>query len=187
MATSNDFRTGMIIKMAGRLYSIVEFQHVKPGKGGAFVRSKLKDIEKGKVIDKTFRAGEKVETVTVTKKHVQYTYSTGTDFVFMDSETYEEIYVPESLIGDKKYYLIEGDNYDFSFCEEENRILEIILPIFVELKVIDSEPGIKGNTATNATKPAKLESGMTIQVPIFVKEGDILKIDTRTDQYVERV
>jgi elongation factor P len=185
MADTSDFRNGLIIKFRNDLYSIVEFQHVKPGKGGAFVRSTLKNLKTGKVLDNTFRAGEGVEIVRVERRKYQYLYRESNFLVCMDNDTYEQINVQIELFGDGVSYLKESEEVDILFNGEE--IINVEIPIFVSLKVVETEPGFRGDTATGATKPAKLETGVTVNVPLFINEGDILKIDTRTGGYVERM
>jgi len=185
MADTSDFRNGLIIKFKNDLYSIIDFQHVKPGKGGAFVRSTLKNLKSGKVIDNTFRAGEKVETVRVERKKYQYLYREGGSLICMDNETFEQINVPVELFGDVVGYLKESEEVNILFNRSE--IISVEAPIFATLKVIETEPGFKGNTATGAFKPAKLETGATINVPLFIDTGNTLKVDTRTGEYVERV
>src|SRR3989304_7487732 len=164
MADTSDFRNGLIIKFKNDLYSIVEFQHVKPGKGGAFVRSMLKNLKTGKVLDNTFRAGEKVEVVRVERKKYQYLYRDGESLVCMDNETFEQINIPIGLFGDGVGYLKESEEVDILFNGSE--IISVETPIFAELKVVETEPGFKGNTATGAVKPAKLETGAIINVPL---------------------
>ncbi len=186
MADTSDFRNGLIIKFKGDLYSIVEFQHVKPGKGGAFVRTTLKNLRTGRVLDNTFRAGEKVETVRVERRKYQYLYRDGESLVVMDNETYEQINIPVELFDGGEKYLKEGEEVEI-LVDDNEQIVTVEIPITVQLKVIETEPGFKGNTATNAMKPAKLETGTTVQVPLFINEGDILKIDTRKGEYLERV
>jgi elongation factor P len=186
MADTSDFRNGLIIKFKNGLYTIVEFQHVKPGKGGAFVRTKLKNLKTGQVLDNTFRSGESVEVVRVERRKYQYLYRDGSGFVLMDNDTYEQITVPEDMVGDAKRFLKEGAELELLVDDSEN-IITIEPPIFVELEVVETEPGFKGDTATNVLKPAKLETGATIQVPLFINEGDLLKVDTRTGEYVERL
>jgi len=185
MADTSDFRNGLIIKFKNDLYSIVEFQHVKPGKGGAFVRSMLKNLKTGKVLDNTFRAGEKVEVVRVERKKYQYLYRDGESLVCMDNETFEQINIPIGLFGDGVGYLKESEEVDILFNGSE--IISVETPIFAELKVVETEPGFKGNTATGAVKPAKLETGAIINVPLFIDVDDLLKVDTRSGNYVERV
>lgn len=185
MADTSDFKTGLIIKFKNDLYSIVDFQHVKPGKGGAFVRSTLKSITSGKVLDNTFRAGESIDIVRVERRKYQYLFREGDFLVCMDNETYEQINVPIELFGDGVNYLKESEEIDILF--DGTTIINVEIPIFIELKVVETEPGFKGNTATGATKPAKLETGATINVPLFINSDDVLKVDTRTGEYVERV
>ena len=185
MADTSDFRNGLIIKFKNDLYSIVEFQHVKPGKGGAFVRSTLKNLKTGKVLDNTFRAGEGVEVVRVERRKYQYLYREGNFLVCMDNDTFEQINIPIEFFGDGVDYLKESEEVDILFNGEE--IINVEIPIFVNLKVIETEPGFRGDTATGATKPAKVETGATVNVPLFINEGDMLKIDTRVGEYVERV
>jgi len=185
MADTSDFRNGLIIKFKNDLYSIVEFQHVKPGKGGAFVRSTLKNLKTGKVLDNTFRAGESVETVRVERRKYQYLYREGDFLVCMDNETYEQINVPIDLFGDGIKFLKESEEVEILFNGEE--IINVEVPIFAYLKVTETEPGFKGNTATGALKPATLETGSIVNVPLFIDVNDLLKVDTRTGEYVERV
>ena len=185
MADTSDFRNGLIIKFKNDLYTITEFQHVKPGKGGAFVRTTLKNLKSGKVLDNTFRAGEKVDVVRVERKKYQYLYRDGDSLVCMDNETYEQINVPVQLFGDSVNFLKESEEVEILFNGSE--IISVDTPIFAVLKVVETEPGFKGNTATGAVKPAKLETGVTINVPLFINVDDVLKVDTRTGEYVERV
>jgi elongation factor P len=185
MADTSDFKNGLIIKFKNDLYTIVEFQHVKPGKGGAFVRSTLKNLKNGKVLDNTFRAGEKVDTVRIERKKYQYLYREGDSLVCMDNETFEQINVPADMFGDGVGYLKESEEVDILFNGSE--IISVVAPVFAILKVIETEPGFKGNTATGALKPAKLETGVTVNVPLFINADDMLKVDTRTGDYVERV
>ena len=164
---------------------IVQFLHVKPGKGGAFVRTKLKNIVTGQVMDVTFRGGEKLTTVRVEKHRMQYLYDEGDSFVFMNADTYEQIFLLRELIAEEMSFIKEGTMVDLTFIGDE--VIGISPPLFVELEVTESEPGVRGNTATGATKPATLETGHNVNVPLFVDIGDRLKIDTRTGEYVERV
>ena len=175
----------MVINFKDNLFVIVEFQHVKPGKGGAFVRTKLKNVRTGHVIDNTFRSGEKVEEVRIEKKKMEYLYNDGTHFVVMDPETYAQIELNEELIGESKFFMKE--NTEIALFQTEDEIIYIELPTTVNLEVVECEPGVKGNTATNVSKHAVLESGLEVQVPLFINKGDTLKIDTRTGQYIERV
>jgi elongation factor P len=185
MADTSDFRNGLIIRYKNDLYTIIEFQHVKPGKGGAFVRTTLKNLKSGKVLDNTFRSGESVDVVRVERRKYQYLYRDGEFLVCMDQDTYEQINVPVDFIGDGIDYLKESEEVEILFDKES--IITVDIPIFINLKVVETEPGFKGDTATGANKPAKLETGATINVPLFVNEGDVLKVDTRTGSYVERV
>jgi len=185
MADTSDFRNGLIIKFKNDLYTIVEFQHVKPGKGGAFVRSTLKNLRTGRVLENTFRAGEKVETVRVERRKYQYLFSEGDSLVCMDNETYEQINISRDLFSDGVKFLKESEQVEILFSGSE--IISVEIPIFINLKVVETEPGFKGDTATGAAKPAKLETGASISVPLFINEGDILKVDTRSGEYSERV
>lgn len=185
MADTSDFRNGLIIKFKNDLYSIVEFQHVKPGKGGAFVRSTLRNLRTGRVLENTFRSGEKVETVRVERRKYQYLYNDGDSLVCMDNETYEQIHILKDLISDGVKFLKESEEVEVLLNGSE--IISVEIPIFINLKVIETEPGFKGDTATGAVKSAKLETGAQISVPLFINEGDILKVDTRTGEYSERV
>jgi len=185
MADTSDFRNGLIIKFRNDLYSIVEFQHVKPGKGGAFVRSTLKNLRTGRVLENTFRAGEKVETVRVERRKYQYLYSDGDSLVCMDNETYEQFYITRDFFSDSVKFLKESEEVEVLLNGSD--IISVEIPIFINLKVVETEPGFKGDTATGALKQAKLETGAQINVPLFINEGDILKVDTRTGEYSERV
>ncbi|MFO7891319.1 MAG: elongation factor P [bacterium] len=186
MASTSDFRNGLILRIDNELFSIVEFQHVKPGKGGAFVRTKLKNLKTGQVLDKTYRSGEKVEDVRVENKTMQFLYKQGDEqFVFMNTDTYDQIFISQEIIGQATDYLIEGMEVEILF--DGNETININLPIFVELKINKTEPGIKGNTASGGTKPATLETGKVIQVPLFIEQGEKVKVDTRSDEYIERV
>jgi len=185
MADTSDFRTGLIIKFKNDLYSIIDFQHVKPGKGGAFVRSTLKNLKTGRVLENTFRAGEKVEAVRVERRKYQYLYSDGDSLVCMDNETFDQINISKDLISDGIKFLKESEEVEVLLNGSE--IISVDIPIFINLKVVETEPGFKGDTATGALKLAKLETGAQISVPLFINEGDILKVDTRTGEYSERV
>ena len=184
MATTADIRNGAVILHKNKRMKVIEFQHVKPGKGGAFVRTKLKDIQSGKIIDETFNAGHKLEFIRVEAKAMQFLYLDNEFFVFMDNETYEQLNVDSESVGDGKDFLTAGLNVDLLF--DGNEVLDVRLPSHVILEVTDTEPGFKGNTATGATKPAKVETGLTLNVPLFINEGEKLRIDTRTGEYVER-
>tara|TARA_Y100001970_G_C13813178_1_gene641078 strand:+ start:68 stop:631 length:564 start_codon:yes stop_codon:yes gene_type:complete len=184
MATTADIRNGAVILHKSKRMKVIEFQHVKPGKGGAFVRTKLKDIQSGKTIDETFNSGHKLEFIRVEAKGMQFLYSDNDSFVFMDNDTYDQLTVANDSVGNGKNFLIAGLNVDLLF--DGNEVLDIRLPSHVVLEVTETEPGFKGNTATGATKPATVETGYTLNVPLFINEGDKLRIDTRTGDYVER-
>lgn len=186
MATTADFKNGLCIEYNNGLYTIVEFQHVKPGKGPAFVRTKLKNLNTGKVVDNTFSAGHKITTARVERRGHQYLYKDDIGYHFMDSSTYEQVAIAESLI-DRPGLMKDGQEVEILFHAEKEEILGCELPQFVMLAITYTEPGIKGDTATNATKPATLETGAEIQVPLFINEGDKIKIDTKTNSYSERV
>jgi len=186
MATTADFKNGLCIKYNNDLYTIVEFQHVKPGKGPAFVRTKLKNLNNGKVIDNTFNAGVKIETVRIENRTYQYLYKDDVGFHFMNNETFEQISLEPHLINAPDF-LKEGGNVNILFHAEEEMPLSCELPPFVELEITYTEPGIKGDTATNTLKPAKVETDATVNVPLFIETGDKIKIDTRTGAYSERV
>ncbi|MBI1932778.1 MAG: elongation factor P [Ignavibacteriales bacterium] len=186
MADTSDFRNGLIIKFKNDLYTITEFQHVKPGKGGAFVRTTLKNIRSGKVLDNTFRSGESIEIVRVERRKYQYLFRESNDLVIMDNDTYEQINVSENLFDGGDKFLKEGEEIDL-LMDDKEQIVTVEIPLFVQLKVIETEPGFRGNTATNAMKPAKLETGVTINVPLFIDQDDVLRVDTRTGEYMERI
>ena len=183
--TAGDFRNGKTFEMDGKIMQVVEFQHVKPGKGGAFVRTKLKDIRSGRVVDYTFNSGTKFDSVRLETKKLQYLYNDGADFWLMDNDTYEQISVPAETVGDAAKWLKENDEATLLYAGEE--LISIEPQMFVELEVTETEPGFKGDTATNTTKPATLETGTTIQVPTYVAIGDVLQIDTRDGHFVKRV
>ena len=184
MATTANIRNGAVILHKNKRMKVVEFQHVKPGKGGAFVRTKLKDIQSGKIIDETFNSGHKLEFIKVEAKAMQFLYLDNDSYVFMDNDTYEQLNVASDSVGDGKNFLSSGMNVDLLF--DGSKVLDVRLPSHVVLEVTDTEPGFKGNTATGATKPAKVETGFTLNVPLFIEEGEKLRIDTRTGEYVER-
>jgi len=184
MASTADIRNGAVILHKNKRMKVIEFQHVKPRKGGAFVRTKLKDIQSGKIIDETFNAGHKLEFVRVEAKSMQFLYVDGENHIFMDNETFEQINVITKSIESKKNFLTAGAVVDLLFDEDE--VLDVRLPSHVILEVLNTEPGFKGNTATGANKPATLETGYMLNVPLFIDEGDKLRIDTRTGEYVER-
>lgn len=183
-ASTSDFRKGLKIELNGEPFLMVEFQHVKPGKGGAFVRTKLKSLMTGNVIDKTFRSGEKVATPDLEEKAMQYLYPEGEQLFFMDNETYEQLAIPGSALGNSVSFLKE--NMDVNVLFHNQKPIGVDLPFFVELEVSETDPGVKGDTASGGSKPATLETGAVVQVPLFVKEGDLLKIDTRDGSYIER-
>ena len=185
MATTADFKNGLVLNIDGQLWQIIEFQHVKPGKGPAFVRTKLKNVLSGKVVDKTYNAGVKVETATVDRRDATFLYSDGSDFVFMDSEDYEQHPLPESLVGDAANYLLESMPVQIAFNQGAPLYLE--LPVTVELEVTQTEPGLQGDRSNAGTKPATLETGAEIQVPLFINVGDKLKVDSRDGSYLGRV
>ncbi len=185
MISVNDLKTGLTLEIDNGLWSVVEFLHVKPGKGAAFVRSKLKNVETGQVVEKTFRAGEKVAKAMLDRREMQYLYKEGNDLVMMDLETYEQLPVPADRVGDGMKYLQENMTVQILF--HDSKIIGIDLPNFVELKVIDTPPAEKGNTAQGGTKPATLEGGAVVNVPFFIQTGDTLRIDTRTNEYLDRV
>jgi len=185
MADTSDIRIGLIIRFKDDLYNIIDFQHVKPGKGGAFVRTTLKNLKTGRVLEITFRSGVKIEPVRVERKKFQYLYREGDNLVCMDQETYDQINIPVELFDGKEVYLKESTEIDVLFDGET--IISVEIPLFVILEVTHTEPGFKGDTATNVMKPATLETGAVIQVPLFVEIGDVLKVDTRTGEYVERI
>ena len=185
MISVNDLRTGLTLELDNGLWSVVEFLHVKPGKGAAFVRTKLKNVETGNVVEKTFRAGEKVAKATLDKRDMQYLYKEGTDFVMMDTENYEQMSVTEAQIGDGVKYLKE--NMNVSILIYQGKIIGLDIPNHVELEVVDTPPSEKGNTAQGGTKPAKLETGAVVNVPFFISNGDKIRVDTRTNEYLDRV
>ena len=185
MATTNDLKNGLVLNIDGNLWSVVEFQHVKPGKGPAFVRTKLKNVLSGKVVDKTFNAGLKVETATVDKRDMQYLYADGEDYVFMDSSTYDQLHVPATTVGDAADFLLE--NQTATVAVHEGIVLYIELPLTVELVISHTDPGLQGDRSTGGTKPATLETGREIQVPLFLETGTRVKVDTRSGDYLGRV
>jgi elongation factor P len=185
VATTNDLKNGLVLNLDGQLWAVVEFQHVKPGKGGAFVRTKLKNVLSGKVVDKTFNAGTKVDTATVDKRDMQYLYKDGTDFVFMDSGTYEQLHVSDATVGDAANFLLE--NQDAIVAVHDGTPLYIELPTSVVLEITYTEPGLQGDRSTGGTKPATVETGYEIQVPLFLETGAKVKVDTRSGDYLGRV
>ena len=185
MATSNDLKNGMVLNIDGQLWAVVEFQHVKPGKGPAFVRTKLKNVMSGKVVDKTFNAGVKVETANVDKREMQFLYNDGEGFVFMDLDTYDQITLNPAQVGDASDFMLENQNAIVALNEGEALYVE--LPASVVLEITFTEPGLQGDRSTGGTKPATLETGRTIQVPLFVEQGTKVKVDTRTGDYLGRL
>ncbi len=185
MATTSDIRNGMCLELNGDTYTIVEFQHVKPGKGGAFVRTTLKNVRTGAVVDRTFRGGEKVERAIIDKREMQYLYRDGEDYVFMDNATYEQLNVGTGQLGPSTNYLIESNNAVLEMYQDE--IVGVDLAAAVELGIAETEPGVQGDRVSGARKPATLETGKVVQVPLFVNPGDRVKVDTRTGEYITRV
>jgi len=185
MATTNDLKNGTVLNLDGQLWTVTDFQHVKPGKGGAFVRTTLKNVLSGKVVDRTFNAGLKIETANVDKRSMTYLYADGTDYVFMDGDTYEQIYVPGTTLGDGASYLLE--NTEVTVAVHDETPLYVELPVTMELVVQHTDPGLQGDRSTGGTKPATLETGAEIQVPLFITTGEKLKVDTRDGRYLGRV
>ena len=185
MATTNDLKNGTVLNLDGQLWTVTDFQHVKPGKGGAFVRTTLKNVLSGKVVDRTFNAGTKVETANVDKRSMTYLYADGTDYVFMDGDTFEQIYVPAATLGGGADYLLE--NTEVIVAVHDGTPLYVELPVSMELVVQHTDPGLQGDRSTGGTKPATLETGAEIQVPLFITTGEKLKVDTRDGRYLGRV
>ncbi|HEX8749565.1 MAG TPA: elongation factor P [Nitrospira sp.] len=185
MISTTDFRGGVRLMVDGEPFYIVEFQHVKPGKGGAFVRTKLKSYISGNVLDRTFRSGERFEEPNLEEREMQFLYATGNDYTFMDTDTYEQLTFEKKQLGENADLLKE--NMTAKILIYEHRPIDVELPIFIELKVVDAEPGVRGDTASGGTKPAIVETGATIKVPLYLEVGTVIKIDTRTRAYVERV
>ena len=184
MATTNDLKNGMALNLPEGLFQIVEFQHVKPGKGGAFVRTTLKNVRTGAVIDRRFNAGEKVDQAVIDKREMQFLYRDGSDFVFMDNENYDQLHVQPSALGSSANFIVDGSTVELAMYNGE--IVGVDMPASVELNVSDTEPGIQGDRVSGARKPATLETGLVVQVPLFVNVGDRLKVDTRTGEYIAR-
>ena len=184
MATTNDLKNGMTLNIDGQLWSVVDFQHVKPGKGGAFVRTRLKNVLSGKVVDRTFNAGVKVETASVDKREMQYLYREGEDFVFMDTQDYDQPRIPAAVVGDAANYLLEEQTAVVAF--NDGVPLYVELPAAVELTISQTDPGVQGDRSTGGTKLATLETGAQIQVPLFIITGEKIKVDTRTGDYLGR-
>jgi elongation factor P len=185
VATSNDLKNGLVLNIEGQLWTVIEFQHVKPGKGPAFVRTKLKNVLSGKVVDKTFNAGVKVETANVDKRDMTYLYSDGEGFVFMDKDNYDQVTLGQEVVGDATNYLLE--NQDAVVAMYEGNPIYVELPASVTLEVTYTEPGLQGDRSSGGTKPATVETGLQIQVPLFLEQGTKVKIDTRTGEYLGRV
>ncbi|WP_309130129.1 elongation factor P [Brevibacterium sp.] len=185
MATTNDLKNGLVLNLDNQLWQVLDFQHVKPGKGPAFVRTKLKHVISGKIIDKTFNAGTKVETANVDRRDMQYLYHDGTDYVFMDAKDYEQVNVSGDLVGAAADYMLENQDLQISF--HDGTPLSVELPASVELTITHTEPGLQGDRSTGGSKPATLETGAEIQVPLFLEEGVKVRVDTRTGDYLGRV
>ena len=185
MATSNDLKNGMVLNIDGQLWAVIEFQHVKPGKGPAFVRTKLKNVLSGKVVDKTFNAGVKVETANVDKRNMSYLYNDGSAFVFMDADTYDQVSLSDAIVGDAAGYLLE--NQVATVALHEGNPIYVELPASVILEITYTEPGLQGDRSTGGTKPATLETGLQINVPLFVEQNSKVKVDTRTGEYLGRI
>jgi elongation factor P len=185
MIDTSQFRNGIKVILDGNPFTMVYFQHVKPGKGGAFVRTKVKNLLNGRTIERTFRSGERIEEADIQEKSMQYLYQEGENLVFMDQQTYDQIPIPPDVIGDAIQFMLENMEVDVLFWN--GKPVNIELPNYIVARVVKSDPGLKGDTSSGATKPATLECGATIQVPLFIKEGDMLRVDTRTGEYSERV
>ena len=185
MISTADFRNGITVELDGEVFQLVEFQHVKPGKGGAFVRTRLRNLRTGAVVDRTFRAGEKMIQARLERKGMQFLYRSGDDYVFMDTETYDQTTLSDDQVGDHAKYL--KDNLEVAIITYEGRLMGIELPHSVELTVTSTDPGLRGDTVSGGSKPATLETGAVVQVPLFINEGDVIRVDTRSDQYLERV
>ncbi|HBB38612.1 MAG: elongation factor P [Micrococcales bacterium] len=185
MASSNDLKNGMVLQIEGQLWSVIEFQHVKPGKGPAFVRTKLRNVLSGKVVDKTFNAGVKIETANVDRRDMQYLYNDGSGFVFMDTTNYDQLIVPSEVVGDVANFMLENQNATVAL--HEGAALYVELPPSVTLEITYTEPGLQGDRSTGGSKPATLETGYQIQVPLFIENNTKVKVDTRTGDYLGRV
>ncbi|MEI7591777.1 MAG: elongation factor P [Actinomycetes bacterium] len=184
MISTSDFKNGMTLQLDDGLFQVVEFQHVKPGKGGAFVRTTLKNVRNGAVVERTFRAGEKVDRVMIDKREMQFLYREGDDYVFMDNVSYDQMNVGPASLGDAERYLVEGSAAILQMFEDE--IVGVDLPAAVELNITETEPGVQGDRVSGARKPATLETGLVVQVPLFVEPGDRIKVDTRSGEYLTR-
>ena len=185
MASTNDLKNGMVLNIDGQLWAVVEFQHVKPGKGPAFVRTKLKNVESNKTVDKTFNAGTKVETATVDRRSMQYLYNDGSSYVFMDVQSYEQLEITPEIVGNAANFLLE--NQEVVVATNDGRVLFIEMPASVELVITYTEPGLQGDRSTGGTKPATLETGAEVAVPLFINQGEKVKVDTRDSSYMGRV
>jgi len=185
MASTADFKNGLTIELDGEVYQLIEFQHVKPGKGGAFVRTKMRNLRRGTVIERTFRAGERIDIARIERRPLQYLYQSGEDYVFMDNESYDQVSLTEEQIGSQVKFL--KDNLEVMTVSYEGRILGVDLPDTIEARVVQTDPGLKGDTASGGSKPATIETGATVTVPLFVNEGDMIRVDTRSEKYIERV
>ena len=185
MATTNDLKNGLVLKLDNQLWQVVEFQHAKPGKGPAFVRTKIKNVLSGKTVDRTFNAGVKVETATVDRRDMTYLYQDGADFVFMDDDTYEQVMITAEIVGDAKNFLIENQRAVVAFHDDQVLFLE--LPASVIMQITHTEPWLQGNRSSAGTKPATVETGFEVQVLLFVEEGEKIKVDTRSGDYISRV
>lgn len=185
MISTSDFKTGLTLELDSAVWSIVEFQHVKPGKGAAFVRTKLRNMRTGGVVERTFRAGEKMPRAVLDKREMQYMYADGDEYQFMDNESFEQTHILKNQLGDAVKWLKEGMNINVLYFQ--NQIIGIDIPNFVELKIIETAPGVKGDTASGGSKPAIVETGATVNVPFFVNQDDVIRIDTRTGDYLDRV
>ena len=183
--TTNDLKTGITLELDNGLFQVVEFQHVKPGKGGAFVRTKLRNVRTGSVLEKTFNAGIRVEQAIVDRQDMQFLYRDGDDYVFMNNDSYEQMHVAPVALGDAADYMIEGMSAQVAFFQGE--IISVEIPASVELKIAETEPGVQGDRVSGARKPAKLETGKVVQVPLFIETGDRIKVDTRSGDYITRV
>ncbi|MDI6699776.1 MAG: elongation factor P [bacterium] len=185
MATTADIRKGFAFEYEGKIYLVIDFQHVKPGKGGAFVRTKLRNLENGNIVDMTFDSGKSLNEIRLERNPFQFLYKDGEEYVFMNNETYEQISVGVDILQEKKFYLKENMDVTLLFAGE--RVIDIDLPIFVELEIVETEPGLRGNTVSGGSKPAVCDTGLKVTVPLFLNVGDKIRIDTRTGEYVERV
>ena len=185
MASTADFKNGLTIVLDGEVYQLIEFQHVKPGKGGAFVRTRLRNMRRGTVIERTFRAGERIDIARIERRPLQYLYPSGDEYVFMDNESFDQITLNEEQLGPQVKFL--QDNLEVMVISYEDRILGVELPDTIEARVVQTDPGLKGDTASGGSKPATIETGAVVTVPLFINEGDMIRVDTRSEKYIERV